>query len=336
METLININKAILHILDFNSNLTVFSEQELELGSSGVFDFLMKHLEKSYEDSGLKQGTFSDVSRLQPQLTAYAAGELGFVEFSGQIAGTMYESIARSDNQTSADVLICDITANGERVLAILKCNNRIGYTHQVALEGSGIRNQIINHYAILPNPSQKLDEYAFVGMDSQEIRFVDKKCSIDGQVVYVLPELVLECSSRISQKDTIKKVTAITRKVAEEHGENSGIAVSRAKTFIIENTEVSDYLDPVELGKEVFAASPLMQQEYLQQVDQAGIAGAVKIDRNLAVRTGKNHKIKTDTGIEISIPVDYFQNKDFVEFINNPDGTLSISLKNIGKLLSK
>lgn len=48
------------------------------------------------------------------------------------------------------------------------------------------------------------------------------------------------------------KKVTAITREVAGEHGENSGIAVSRAKTFIIENTEVCPGipLDPVELGK--------------------------------------------------------------------------------------
>jgi len=336
MDTIININKAILHILDFNSNLTVFSEQELELGSSSVFDFLMKHLEKSYGDSGLKQGTFNAVSRLQPQLTAYGNGELGFVELSAQIAGTMYDAIARSDTQVSADVLICDITANGEHVLAILKCNNRIGFTHQVAQLESGIRNQIISHYAILPNPSQKLDEYAFIGVDSQEIRFVDKKCSIDAQEVYVLPERVLECSSRISPKDTLKKVTAIARKVADSHGENSDIAVSRAKTFIIENTEVSEYLDPLALGQEVFAASPLMQQEYTQAVDQAGIAGAVKIDRGLAVRTGKTHKIKTDTGIEISIPVDYFQNKDFVEFINNPDGTLSISLKNIGKLLSR
>ena len=73
-----------------------------------------------------------------------------------------------------------------------------------------------------------------------------------------------------------------------------------------------------------------------MQEVDQAGIAGAIKIDKGLAVRTGRTHKIKTDIGIEISIPIDYFQNKDYVEFFNNPDGTLSIELKNIGKLMDK
>lgn len=333
---MISINKAILHILDFNSNLTVFSDQELDIGSSSVAPFLMKHVERSISDTGLKHGEFNAASQFKPQLIAYKKGEISFVELSVHIAGSMYDAIAKSDKLVSADIVVCDITVNEEWVIAILKCNNRIGFTHQVTQEEGGIRNNIINHYAILPGPSQKLDEYAFIGVDSFDIQFVDKKSFIDGRDVAILSDVVLECSSRISQKDAIGLVTSITHKVADSHGENSAIAVSKAKTFIIENTEVSEYLDPVELGKEVFASSDIMQQEYMQAVDLAGITSAIKIDKGLAVRTGKNHKIKTDTGIELSIPVDYFQNKDYVEFFNNPDGTLSIELKNIGKLLNK
>ena len=336
MELVIAVNKAILHILDFNSNVTVFSEQELELGSSSVATFLMKHVEKSYCDPNLKPGKFSSTSKFKAQLTAYGDGEVSFIDFSAHIANLMHEAIAKSDKLISADLLVCDLTVNGEQVIAMLKCNNRIGYTHQVTQEEAGIRNTIINHYAILPNPSQKLDEYAFVGVHSSDIRFTDKKCCIDGQDVFILSDIILECSSRVSPKDTIGLVNAITRNVAERHGENTAIAVSKAKTFIIENTEVSEYLDPIELGKEVFAASPLMQQEYTQEVAQAGITEAIKIDKGLAVRSGRTHKIKTDIGIEISIPIDYFQNKDYVEFFNNPDGTLSIELKNIGKLQNK
>lgn len=336
MELVIAVNKAILHILDFNSNVTVFSEQELELGSSSVATFLMKHVEKSYCDPNLKPGKFSPTSKFKAQLRAYGDGEVGFIDLSAHIANLMHEAIAKSDKLISADLLVCDLTVNGEQVIAMLKCNNRIGYTHQVTREEAGIRNTIINHYAILPNPSQKLDEYAFVGVHSSDIRFADKKCCIDGQDVFILSDIILECSSRVSPKDTIGLVNAITRNVAERHGENTAIAVSKAKTFIIENTEVSEYLDPIELGKEVFAASPLMQQEYTQEVAQAGITEAIKIDKGLAVRSGRTHKIKTDIGIEISIPIDYFQNKDYVEFFNNPDGTLSIELKNIGKLQNK
>jgi hypothetical protein len=333
---MIGINRAILHILDFNSNLTVFSEQELEIGSGSAAAYLMKHLERSFTDPSLKPGVFNQSSAMKADIAAYAKAEISFVQLSTQIAGALYQAIAQSDKLVSADVLVCDINVNGEQVVAILKCNNRVGFTHQVAQGEAGISNSIIHHYAILPSLAHKLDEYAFVWVATGEIRFVDKKCSIGGSEVYILPEIVLDCSSRISQKDTIAMVTSITRKVAENHGENPAMAVSRAKTLIIENAEMSEYLNPQELGSAVFADSPLMQQQYRQEVAQAGLEEAVRIDRNLAVRTGRTQKLKTDTGIEITIPIDYFQNTEYVEFINNPNGTLSIALKNIGKLVDK
>ena len=41
-------------------------------------------------------------------------------------------------------------------------------------------------------------------------------------------------------------------------------------------------------------------------------------------------HKIKTDNGIELSVPTDVYKNKDAIEFINNPDGTISILITNV------
>ena len=70
--------------------------------------------------------------------------------------------------------------------------------------------------------------------------------------------------------------------------------------------------------------------------MQNAGIPAEVKLDRDFAIKKGRNHKIKTDTGIELLFPVDYFENKDFIEFINKPDGTISIELKNIGKIMNK
>lgn len=46
--------------------------------------------------------------------------------------------------------------------------------------------------------------------------------------------------------------------------------------------------------------------------------------------------KIKTDTGIEITIPSDFFDNSEYIEFINNPNGTISISIKNVGKIINR
>ena len=46
-----------------------------------------------------------------------------------------------------------------------------------------------------------------------------------------------------------------------------------------------------------------------------------------------RNHKIRTDTGIEISFPAEMLKNSEYVEFVNEPNGLITLSLKNIGSI---
>jgi len=333
---LININKAILHILDFHSGVTVFSQQELDRESNSVATFLTKHIEKSYSGQNAKSGTFHANSKFNYRLADYLAGRMDFIGFSVYVAEAMYTAIAQSETLDSTDVLVCDVAIEGTRVIGILKCTNKVGFIHQVVQENDQFKNDIINHYAILPGLTQKIEEYAFIDVESLEIKFVEKKRSVNGSEAYLIADHILECSSRISPKGTIDLVNSIAKTVAENHGQSTVTAALKSKSYLVENTEVSDYLDPVELSKAVFPASPIMQQEYVQEVQKAGIPETVKIDKELAVKAGKSHKIKTDTGIEITFPVDYFENNEYIEFINNPDGTLSIALKKIGSIVNK
>ena len=50
-------------------------------------------------------------------------------------------------------------------------------------------------------------------------------------------------------------------------------------------------------------------------------------------IKKFEKHRITTDSGIEITIPMEEYRNPDKVEFITNPDGTISVLIKNIGKL---
>ncbi len=332
---LIIINKAILHILDFNSGVTVFSDKELVVENS-VETFLLKHIEKSYYDQNLKLGSFYEDSVFKTQFTLYLNKDLDFISFSRFVADSMYNVIAKSDKLESVDILICEISIDDERILALFKCNNRMGFIHQVIQTEEGIKNDIIHNFAIMPSLTQKIDECVFIDTISQTIKFIDKKVSIEGEETNLLADGVLECSFKASPKKTMETVNSIAQKIAENHGQDSIAVITKAKTFIAENTQTSEYLEPVNLGKKIFDHSPIMQEEYLNEIKNAGLADTVKIDRDFVLRKTKSHKLKTDTGIEINIPIDYFQNKDYVEFINNPDGTLSISLKNIGKLINK
>lgn len=43
-----------------------------------------------------------------------------------------------------------------------------------------------------------------------------------------------------------------------------------------------------------------------------------------------QRQKLKLDNGIEITIPLDLFYDPDVIELSNNPDGTISVTIKNI------
>jgi hypothetical protein len=137
----------------------------------------------------------------------------------------------------------------------------------------------------------------------------------------------LLECQYGISAKETIKIVTSLSGQIADAYGENVAIVVSKAKKAISDNAEISSFLSPREIGKEVFGDCDEMAYAFEEKLDQMGIPQKINVDRAYAIRSGKNHKIRTDTGIEMIIPAEHLKNNLYVEFINNPDGTISIEM---------
>lgn len=49
-----------------------------------------------------------------------------------------------------------------------------------------------------------------------------------------------------------------------------------------------------------------------------------------------RKHRLSTDTGIELVIPTEFFENTEFVEFYKDDDGFMSITLKNIQNITNK
>lgn len=330
------IKRAILHILDFNSGMSVFSQNELDLSDETVSTFLQKHIEKLHKDSARKSGHFNEESGFAAALTEYRNGALEFIDFTTQIANVLYENISISDKLEPIDLVAVDYINDESDYFALLLITNKSAYTHQVITDESGIHNEIMKHYAILPTPSQKIDAYAIINMQSGEIYFADKKRQIDGNSVFVLPQILLECSSGASTKEVVKIVRETANEVAEEYGVNTAVAVSKAKSYIVENCEESDTISTEELAENIFSESPIMREAFEKKIEEKEIPKDIKIEKASAVRASKSQKIKTDTGIEITVPVEYFEDDRYIEFINNNDGTISIALKNIGKLTNR
>lgn len=333
-----SVKRAILHILDAASGVSVYSDEELDVSDPSINNFITKHIEKVFEDAGLRKGEFSENSGFKYHLSEYAKDEGYFKTMSQFIAKRMYEGISQSENPDSSDLIVCDCIINDRPILAVLKCDNKIGYTHQVMQEEGKVKNQIINHYAILPTTSQKISECAFISMDDSSIRYKSKKRKIDGETTDLIADILLECIYDISSRESVNAVKKIAKKVTEENGGDSLETLSKMKEYITENIEEGEekYIETDKVAQKIFDGKPGMREEFMEKIEKANVPQKVEMNSYAAKKLASNVKIVTDIGIELTFPAEYYQNSEYIEFINNEDGTVSIRINNIGELINK
>ena len=260
-----------------------------------------------------------------------------FADFAAATARQIFDIMNHCDEPESADVLIVTFRDDEDvPFAAILMLDNKTAYTHQILDDEGEVYNKVIKHYAILPGATQKAEAYALINMQDFSVRFVDVKRKMNGEDLQLLPDRLLQCTAIISSKEAVKQVNKIAVKVAEDHGASTVEALSKAKSYLAENAEEAESFSPKALGDTVFADSPQLKEAFEKQVEEAQLPDDVAIEREYAQKAGAKHKIKTDTGIEITFPSEYIENTDYFQIINNPDGTLSIELKNIVTITNK
>ncbi len=333
-----SLKRAILHILDGNSGVSVYSEEELDVSDASINNFITKHIEKVFDDASLRNGEFSDNSGFKYQLTEFIKDEDTFVKLSQFIAKRMYEGITQSDKPDSSDLIVCDCIINEQPILAVLKCDNKIGYTHQVMQDEGKVKNQIINHYAILPTTAQKISECTFINLGDFTIKYKGKRRNIDGEKTDLIADVLLECIYDISSRESVNAVKKIAKKVTEENGGDAIETMSKMKEYITENIEEGEksYMDTEKVAEKVFDGKPGMRDEFMQKIEKANVPQKVEMNSYVTKKLASNVKIVTDIGVELTFPAEYYQNSDYVSFINNEDGTISIQINNIGEVINK
>lgn len=327
------VNHAILHILDFESAVNVMSQRELDLDTRAVRSFVTSHLRRARTSGDNKRGAFAEDSAFAGELKSFFFGERDFIDLSQQIAEFVSGELAKAEKIESTDVFVADFEDDDDvRWFAVMLMNSRMAFMHEVAREGGEVRNDIARHYAILPSPSQKVASFALVRASTMDVYFQDKKRKIAGEDTFLIPDGLLQCETGVSGKEAIDAVTRVVEQVAEEHGANTAVALAKAKAAVAEAVEEDEELSPWDIVDEAFEDEPVMRDAIKASLQEERLPERVPVERAQVERAAvRNHKIRTDTGIEISFPAEMVDNPDYIEFVNEPNGLISISLRNIG-----
>ncbi len=141
-----------------------------------------------------------------------------------------------------------------------------------------------------------------------------------------------------MSQKSRLDIVTKAVEQVnSKYYGSEAPERKMEIKNVICKELEEKGSIQVEEIKEKVFSDSPEMQEDFEKKLEKYHMEKEVvqpKSERTIK-KFQKQH-LTTDTGIEITIPMEEYRNPDRVEFITNADGTISVLIKNIGHLDSR
>ncbi|WHH60561.1 nucleoid-associated protein [Petroclostridium sp. X23] len=333
----ISIKKMIVHILDNNLQMPVLSMRE-HPEDNETNEFIKKHIGKLFKDDHLKDAQFISIdNKVENLCQELANAQDQFIRITSEIGSILFDIMIKHVDIPSADLICCLFKAGNTTYLAILKFNYKHSFIHYIQSDESGTINSIIKQKTTLPGENQKVEEYALVNLNDFSIKLVEKKYEINGEKTFYFSDLFLKCTTKISTAEKVKLFTKATEKFQKQYFEEDYTKPVEIRKAVADSIEEKEVIDVMNVADNVFRQNPELKQEYLEEIRKTGLKDTmIEVSEKIAEKTFKRQKIKTDTGIEINLPVEYYGNKDRIEFINNPDGTISIVIKNIGKISDK
>ena len=335
------LRKGIVHILDGELGYPVYSEEELTL-SPDIAAFFQGHIYKLLSGDDLKKCYFpeenlpeeDDSSGFYELVKEFS--EDTFIEYSKKMTEPLYQLMNQNISIPSGDLAILTFQLQGERYLALLKMNYKESFVHATNAGENGNVNEIICYKSTLPGGT-KLSEAIFIKLSDFSVQIVEKKVEINGEKKNYLSESYLKCKAGMSQKSRFSIVTKAVEQIGKKHFSEEPEKQMEAKSILKKEIEDNGSLNVERVSEKLYHDVPEIKEEFDAKMEKYHMEKAdVTPQSEATTKRFEKQYLKTDTGIEINIPMEQYEDVNQVEFITNADGTISVLIKNINKISTR
>lgn len=324
---------AILHVLDGKRRNIMLSEETLDLEDEAIESYVKRYANRCRKDLKMTPGTFRKDSVFAELAQEYFQRKLSFAEVSARMCEPLI-SYFENEEARSFAALFADYRDDDIPYLALILLEETETIIAAADAGHRGMRNTIRFGNAALPSLSRPVSAYVIVNLLNSELFFADGgKWKEDHPLIR---ETLLHAEAGVSKKEVVRSVSEITCDLAEEFQENPAILLSQVKSYISDTVKEGSVLNTEALAKEVFETKPEIQKAFQAKAEENALPKEVELPRAAVSASMRRQRIRTDTGIEISFPAEYFKNSDYIEFVSHSDGTTTIEIKQIGKITSK
>ena len=339
---IIKIERAILHALDPASGMAVLSEEPMEINEE-VREFLDAHFTKCLESDEAQKAVIREEGSFGQRMRALGRAVLGdgagdsgagaeaFKIESKQLAEQIFAILNANPDVPRGDLIcmLCKVGgAGGKTFFGALKMNYHDGFAHYYM---NGNLN-IVGQRVLLPGVGRKLDEAFIVDLETLDVQVIEKKyLMMDDTRAAYLSEQILGCVPEASERSKLMAVKKAVQKANKEILGDRKVVEQEFMSRMHEYLRDEDEPTVGEMCREVLRDYPQVRPMVEEQI----LAGRIELDDTVQVQPKtmkrfEKQSVKTPNGIEVKIPADLFRDENSVEFLQNPDGTISLLIKNI------
>lgn len=325
------VKNAVLQILDLSRGIKLISNTSLDLNDEVIYEYLDKILKRIVTDPNKRRGFFNPASPFLENYDNYKSQKLGFVDYAKNITEDISKVMFEEEDKKGFDLLMVNFIEDSIEYFGIIFLDSKEAITHLVENSDNGPANTIIKNKAILPTSSVTIHTYAYISLSDDTIYSKEKPRQISGKEMFVLKDY-LSANYGMSNNESFRVIKSITNELCIEQGENNAVTMCKVKSYL-NSLEDTSKVNLTKMADEVFEKPE--ERELFNNLVKKNELPEINFDKNFLIKKTNNHTIKTDNGFEISFPVEDSLS-DSIEFLNEADGTISIKLKRINKIINR
>lgn len=339
------IRKAILHVLDTTHGECILSDQLLDPGPD-LYEFIRGHIFKIINSDDTKNCTFNpETSPLYKTFTSWDENdEESFIKTSQLVGERLYQEMGESPDIPAADLLFVTFQAKGELYLALLKLNYKENYTHQIEIseqeeenDASEIHASIVKSSALFPSSSSRIPEAIMIHLSDLNIKLLEKQYEINGEKTFYLSENFLVCTTNLPPKKKLNILTKVINSITNKYDDADLKAKMDTKSALSREYQDKKEFNIEDIGQTLFGKSPEKKAEFDEKMEEFDLQfDRFSVANENTVKKLDKQIIQTDSGIEISIPMEVYNKLAHFEVKTDMTGKSTIIIKDIDNLIIK
>lgn len=199
------------------------------------------------------------------------------------------------------------------------------------------IHADIVKSRALLPASGTRIPEAVIINLNDLHIKLLEKRYEVNGEKVFYLSENFLVCHTSLPPKKKLNILTKVINTISNKYDGADLKTKMDTKSALQKEYVDNQSFNVEEIGNRLFGKSPEKKAEFDEKMEQYDLQfDNFTVTNESTVKKLEKQIMVTDSGIEISIPMETYNKLANLEVQTDVTGKTTIIIKNIDNLVLK